>query len=193
MKKLLLIAIALVASCHQSQDKKILTDYAESISSFSPDLVDHFPRNLSNKKISGIYVTSPSGAYAENMAYLFLDFYSDSVELEGLLKKVMENNIKGYYPNDTSLIVIGDTIDYSNQLSRVPVPSFLCIEKDFGLNSIRLSNDFLLFVLDAQSGEFVKVDYESRDKLPPQWKKGYSKGIAINKKKRNVIYWLVVW
>jgi len=193
MKKLLLIAIALVASCQPSQDKKTLIDYAESLSIFSPDLVDHFPRNLSNKEINGIYLTTPAGAYAENMSYLFLDYYSDSIEIEGLLQKVMENNIKGYFPNDTSLIIIGDTIDYSDQLSGVPVPNFNCIERDFGLNAIRLSNDFSLFVLDAQPGEYVKVDYESREKLPPKWEKGYSKGIAINKKEKNVIYWLAVW
>jgi hypothetical protein len=29
--------------------------------------------------------------------------------------------------------------------------------------------------------------------MPKQWQNGYSKGIAISKEKRTVVYWTVIW
>jgi hypothetical protein len=90
-----------------------------------------------------------------------------------------------------------DSISQANlKILSLPVPNFsmvnyntLVVTKDN-----RLTEDFILYVLDAKSGKFLLDKRLSNGYgLPDVWKNGYSKGIAISKKRNLVLYWLEIW
>ncbi len=55
-----------------------------------------------------------------------------------------------------------------------------------------LSNDFMVYVFDYKPGIYWK-GLSPLNYMPTEFKNGYSKGIALNEKKKIVIYWFIIW
>ncbi len=57
-----------------------------------------------------------------------------------------------------------------------------------------LNKEFQIYIIDAKQGMYVNSDLLSKENLMPEnWKHGFTKGYAISKKERTIIYWTVVW
>ncbi|HCW07990.1 MAG TPA: hypothetical protein DGG95_11575 [Cytophagales bacterium] len=167
-------------------------NYSQVKLEFPHSLTDHFPNEF--KTLGQIEAVTPGGAYAYNMAFLCLSLKADSTELIDLEARLKKASAKQFSPSDTSLIIVGDTVDYSKKINGTPIPSFSLYEKDFGLNSVRLDKDFSIYVLESKRGEYmIKENLTTKNKVPDNWKNGFSRGLAINKEKKEVLYWLTMW
>lgn len=188
----ILILVLLLTGCRDKEAKDFLDRHIKVVSKYPIELIAHFPFEF---KSGGQFIAvTPAGAYAYDMAFLCLSVDHDSTEIQEIKRKLKKVNAKEFSPNDTSLIIVGDTVDYSKRNDGVPIPSFYSYEKDFGLNSVRLENDFTIYILESKSGEYIDKEYLTKDnKFPPNWKNGFSRGLAINDTEKRVLYWLTIW
>ena len=93
-----------------------------------------------------------------------------------------------------AVTIVGDTADYTNIVSGIPIPSLETLEKDFDLNFVRLSDDYRIYILESRPGEFMSKKYlTTKNKIPDKIKNGFSRGIAINENDKEIIYWLCIW
>ncbi len=61
-------------------------------------------------------------------------------------------------------------------------------------DSTYLPKSYRLYVLGAKSGKYIHENLLMEEgHMPEEWEHGYSKGVAINKEKREAIYWIEVW
>jgi hypothetical protein len=172
--------------------RDFLERYVKTLSEYPTDLTDHFPHEFKTR--GQFSAVTPAGAYAYDMAFLCLWVDIDSIEITDIKRRLKKVNAKEFNPSDTSLIIVGDTVDYSTKTDGVPIPSFYNYEKDFGLNSVTLDNDFTIYVLESKSGEYMNTDYLTKDnRFPLNWRNGFSRGLAINEKEKRVLYWLTIW
>lgn len=184
--------IILLTQCGDNRTRKFLEDYANARMEFPLSLTDHFPSEF--KSIGQFSAITPAGAYGHDMAFFCLAIKTDSLDITEIKSRLKKANAKEYAPNDSSLIIVGDTVDYSQKTEGIPIPSFYDYEKDFGLNSVRLDNDFKIYVLESKNGEYMnKEDLTKNNKFPPNWKNGFSRGLAINEQEKTIIYWLTIW
>jgi hypothetical protein len=186
------LLIILLTQCGDKRTREFLESYVKAKIEFPDGLTDHFPYEL--KSIGQFSAITPAGAYGHDMAFFCLAMKSDSLEIADTKTRLKKAGAKEYMPNDSSLIIVGDTVDYSRNTEGVPIPSFYKYEKDFGLNSVRLDNDFKIYVLESKSGEYMdKDDLTMDNKFPSNWKNGFSRGLAINDQDKTIIYWLTIW
>jgi hypothetical protein len=130
-----------------------------------------------------------------------------------LIQKNLEHTCIGKYnSSDSCLLVIDrflstskyykvENTDYDKRLIErpcytglFPVPNFW--HNDFTTNETecKLPDDFVLYVIDAKQGKYLKEELlTSGWFMPKQWKNGYSKGLAMSRKRNIIIYWLVIW
>ncbi|MDX9775990.1 MAG: hypothetical protein RBT40_08610 [Petrimonas sp.] len=188
----LLITLTSCVNKEKERAKEYLENYAKALNEFNPELTDHFPRTLkSNRQLSIGY---PAGSYGNGMANIIYSQEVDSTEFNQTVRKLNLNKIKDYKPTDSLFIIIGDSIDYTNNINGIPIPSFESYERDFGLNSKYLTDNHKIYVLEFKPGKFMKEEYLTSGKnLPEKWKNGFSRGIATNDKANELIYWLCVW
>ena len=196
MKKIFfLIVVILFSSClgeNYKYEKHFLKTYVGGKSAISYDLTDHFPNELKAEK--KLTIKYPVGAPSYGMANMIFSHQVDSNEFNKVVEKLKFNNTRSYKPTDSIFIIIGDSLDYTNMTNGIPIPSFESYEGDFGINSKYLNEKHKIYVLESKSGEFMKKEFLTRNnKLPTKWKNGFSRGIATNKKQRELIYWTCVW
>jgi hypothetical protein len=92
-------------------------------------------------------------------------------------------------------------MDYYNKYcshNYIPVPDFYFLlgrnYPDFFSNEGKLLNSFTIYILKAESGEFIPKRYLSKGiELPYKWKNGYSGGIVLNEEENIAIHWVEVW
>ena len=214
-----LLVIAFAAGCQNIDIKKrIEDDYKKSISFFDSSLISHFPKKLPDS--SGFGATVPKKDTLKMLGFgidgtMLWKHYQDKKYFR--LKSHYDSlaNVV-YLPSDTTLLLVFSFCDklevegkiYENQepperqkLARhnvttatsLPVPLFE-IDEYKGNTIYGLTDDFKLYVLDAQPGKYIKDKYLQECKcLPEKWKHGYSKGVALSDEKKAVIYWIAVW
>jgi len=195
IKYIYLIFILTLLSCSNiknQREKEFLKSYAEARNEFNTDLTDHFPNTLNSFRQFNI--AYPAGAYGIGMANLIFSHHVDTTEFNTVIRKLNLNKIKAYKPTDSIFIIIGDSLDYTKKINRIPIPSFESYERDFGLNSKYLTEFHKIYVLESKPGDFMNKEYLTSSKnLPEKWKNGFSRGIATNEKENELIYWLCVW
>ena len=78
-------------------------------------------------------------------------------------------------------------------IDKLPIPNFWSLDLDKDTRC-KLPLGFELFVLESQSGVFWDKKFLTEDHyMPETWKHGYTKGIAMNSKTFEVIYWFAIW
>ena len=129
-----------------------------------------------------------------------------------MAKYIANPSIKRINSLDTNYIVIGSERDLFNRFDNETLnlmwknnetsnllPDFTEIlnERKDLLNSMTfcgLSEDFELFIIKSGSDYVLPEKYRYEwNVLPQKERHGYSSGIAMNKKKRNLIYWTIAW
>jgi hypothetical protein len=196
----LVFFFALTTTVLKAQDKSVeeqlaidfLNRYMDGIRYFDSDLTDHFPMIVQNEK--DLSFGTPYGARAIGMAYLFFSHDVDTATFNGVIEKLSINEIPSYAPKDSSLIMIGDTLDYTDMVDGVPIPNFKSYQGDFGINRTQLPKRFKIYVLEARQGIYLrKEELPSGVNLPSNWQHGYSRGIASNERQLELLYWVCIW
>lgn len=166
---------------------------------FEKRFIDHFPKdNYDND----LYYERSMSLSSEFKQYGALR--KDAYRYEGHIKEhvdsLMENVIEVVNYDDTCNIIlplryyknidIGKPIVSACQEGTVVLPSFRKAKEFLSLDL----SDYIFCVLENERGKFLKAD-DLFDKsiMPSSWTNGYTKGFALSKKQKIVIFWIDIW
>ena len=198
--------LLLLISCKNSNNHIKSYDYFEVLKSFKPEFVNHFPRTEKKSHMELI----ENGEY--DATKLLLQKKLSINSFERLYDSIRNITSETYMADDTCLFVVNmftTKINYTKErkaskeelkildkkclLNKKPVANFWGLYDDANTRC-KLPEDFELFILDAKNGIFWDEKYLTDGQyMPDKWQHGYSKGIAMNKKSLEVIYWFVIW
>ena len=205
----LVIIFVMLSSCNTVSDKKVGYNHLELIREFDSLNLDYFPEN---PKSEDYFYKLDSINYAKSLGRCgaILVDYLNEVDFNNLIKKTETNEIATYTPNERCLLIVNMLsnevsgsifMDYYNKHCThdyIPIPDFNYLlgrnYPSFFSNEGKLLNSFTIYILKAESGEFMSKRYLSKGiGLPDIWKNGYSGGIALNEEENVAIYWVEAW
>lgn len=198
-------------SCNsQTMQNRMQSVYEEYRNKFPKALISHFP--------SEILLDSAEIIRKERISYndiglLLYEYGQQESKIDSIVHSIMKvNPIVQYHSYDTCLLIVNmfesrNTIDnyfpasindstlierecYSEML---PIPNFVDFQ---GHSETRcaLDSTFTIYVFEAKSGNYFEYfETEPFKHMPKKWENGYSRGIAISKKNRAIIYWGIIW
>ncbi len=199
----MLAFIFLFVSCVSNNES---TYYKNLLKRYPRVFIDHFPKSIRKGRI---HVTE-TGEYDVSRFFLIVDSIYNIQSLANSLKTTTKVI---YHSNDTCLFIVNKftteknlTIDkkadkndvkfYFNSkclINKFPVPNFWGLYEN-PKTACNLPEDFIIYVLDSKKGKFWDKNHRSNGiYMPEYWKHGYSKGVAINEKTQEIIYWFVLW
>lgn len=203
------IFLLLLVSCNGDCCSHTDSIYTEKLSFFKDEFVNHFPR-----QINSVYTVKHTLTGRFGPTSLMLSEFVSSAYLDSLKNYYSQNHDKTYHSSDSCLLVVNkfttkeneyktrkasnkEKVDYLNKNcleEKLPIPNFYDFENATDSTICKLTPGFIVYVLEAKSGVFwddkylVKTNY-----MPVEWEHGYSKGIALNEKTMEVIFWFILW
>lgn len=87
-----------------------------------------------------------------------------------------------------------EKLDKNCNDERIPIPNFIDVGEELFKNKYGISDEFDIYPIEANSGKYFSEECYSKElMLPQKWRRGYSRGYAVNSKSGKVIYWLTIW
>jgi len=203
------ICILIYGCQSKSNQQKYHLDYSKMKESFTTKHFAHFPSALNDSNYF-FDIVPPSKAKDWKRSGVVLVRKLTQESAIHLKRKIIDSVQYTYKPGDSCLLVVnlferkigGDVFlkrykGFCNE-EFVPIPNFSKTLKHLSLNVFtkdnRLKNDFTMYVLEAEPGEFLPSGNLTEGiGLPEKWHNGYSRGIVINEKDGIIIYWLEIW
>lgn len=213
-KSILLIVVVFIwflSGCKYSMDvKRANENYTETIlSKCDNKYLAHFPSSIEYLPVGfGVRVKDKN----IEQAFFLTTKYPENI-FDTLYSYFQNNSVQIYDANQENLLIVNrfttednwfeskvvaqKDIFYFNNLdygTKLPVPNFWDESYTKGNTACNLSPDFKLFVVEAKSGVFFEDSLLSDGEyMPDLWRNGYSRGIAMSKDTRKVIYWFNYW
>jgi hypothetical protein len=196
-----LLLISLLVSC---QNKPINNRFLKQISKFDTIVINHFPTEL-----KGMYRTAIFNDTLNDVSFIMLLNQYDELVYKKYKDSLTRISKARYKPIDSCLLVVNMYTNERNFFNsfktknksylkkeclknKMPIPNFWAMELN-GQNITKLPDDFKIYVIDA-SHKIIDKKYISKNVyMPENWKHGYSKGVAMNDKTHEIIYWFVLW
>ncbi|EJL65541.1 hypothetical protein [Flavobacterium sp. CF136] len=203
----IIIIIALVSCNGQIVSKKDNNKYVTAKKEFDSVLVSHFPKMLNSYPYT--YINNKNIS-KNDVCFMLYEYNVDSLKIDSIFKNTKYKSVANYSSKDSCILIVNrfetkETYDNRKDVEILdpllinkecyknmhPVPNFNIYESDTGFKS---NNSLNIYVLEAKSGIFFP-SYQSQPdiQMPKNWENGYSRGIAISKEKRTVIYWSIIW
>jgi len=207
------LAVILFVGCNDSKSQKqeqfiikqIDKEYQERKTFFNKEFVNHFPARLDSNYITFTDCVSPEVGPLTLRLINKIDKSED-------INKLIDGAIAKFVANDSCMLIINRfatrdrfyKIKLSNKeqklinrncyIGKIPIPNFWDSKIISDSTESRLPADFIIYVLDSKAGRFVSSDLLTDGSfMPDVWKNGFSKGIAVSKKRKIVIYWVDIW
>ena len=178
--------------------------YTRKLSAFDPEIVSHFP-----KKPTTYYTLSIQNDTIHDVTSILLLNNYNNHKYRVLKDSLLKHSKVAYSPGETCLLVVNM---YSNEKNwfksfktkdtsylhkdclkqKLPVPNFWPLNLKAG-NITGLPETFNILVFNASHDNINKKYMSLNVYMPPYWKHGYSKGVALNDSTRQIIYWFVLW
>lgn len=170
------------------------------------NFISHFPSKIDTNNIS----MSGSISNTSNIISLEVTNRIKFDECVSLVKKYENIKLVKYKANDTCLLIPNRHITRKNATDdqaristknqfecckfKTPVPNFWMNTYVVEEEGINLSEDFVIYVLDAKPGIFTDKNHTGVCKdMPEKWENGFSKGVAISEERSVIIYWVIIW
>ena len=195
-------------SAHQKMMEDLNKGYHESKSFFDNKFTTHFPDVLNESIITYSNSISP---VLGSLGLMVIDRLNKE-NLVQIQKNYEQTCLRKYKASDSCLLIVDrfltrkkyykvENSDYDKKLvdrpcysGKYPVPNFWHNVFTTNETECKLPGDFILYVIDAKQGKFLKEDLLTNGWfMPKQWKNGYSKGVAISQQRNVIIYWLEIW
>lgn len=201
------ILIFLIIACSVKSNNRIDNknfNYINYKKEFKENLIAFFPDSLNEQD-----------SYMKNIDYSInsIQFMVTCRDIEGIdnLSNKYEKQAKQVYAaDDTCLLVVNGYINETNYYkaddvrdkdvaiscdeSFLPVPNFFNLKFEKSVAKTKLPQGFYIYVLDSEPGNFWDNDMLKPSRsMPKKWENGYSKGVAISKKRKEIIYWIIIW
>lgn len=208
LKKIIFVFIlAFIISCNsQSVSKIILEKYSLMKKEFNDKDVDHFPNSITFP----YNLIENKNKSKNDICLLLYQYDAEEKDIDSVLTK---NAIAKYDSDNECLLIVNrfqtlENRDFdieveitdSTKINRncykglYPIPSFIDYQYPNAENDIKLDKDFKIYVLEAKPGNFYKkFNLSPNPQMPKEWENGFSKGIAISKSKKTIIYWSIIW
>ncbi len=209
---IVLIFISTTCDFQSAQLNELNESYSKFRESYKPIFVDHFPEKIAKLPAKFYNSRDTRRSHPGFRLRVILD-WDEISKIQSHLK----TNAKAIYKSeDDCLLLIDAHITEENRLkfdknlrygpvlqdidrpchaNKYPVPKFWqkgWNESDETL--IGLKPGYILYVIEAESGIFLDRDKLPNGKYTPfGWEHGFTKGIAINKNEKSVIYWFDIW
>ncbi|WP_430612273.1 hypothetical protein [Flavobacterium sp. JP2137] len=189
--------------------KSINNTYTRFKNNFKSVLIEHFPEKITHSESSVSSVTDlrrdDLGLYLYQ--YNVQEKHIDSLEISlfdlGFIEKYnsKDNCVLKVNPFETKGMNLENKkpiIDKNLSIeklcfeNKLPIPNFV----DFNINSntdFWKDGNFDIYVFGAEKGIFYNGLELVSEQMPKEWGNGYSKGIAISREQKIVIYWMVIW
>lgn len=213
MKKIILLNVIIfcILSCHnRSVDSLDNQKYTEAKNNFNRKLVDHFPKAVTSYPFQTINSKNISKS---DVCFMLYEYEKDLKTIDSVVRSLEKKSLAKYSSNDSCLLIVNrfETLKtYENREDVIisdstkinqdcfknlyPIPSFIEYEFANGKNGIYLENNFDIYVLEAKNGNWFKeFKMMPNPQMPENWKNGYSKGIAVSRERKKLIYWSVIW
>lgn len=212
MKIILLNVIILcILSCNStSVDSLDNQKYIESKNSFNKAVVDHFPKALTSYPIQTVDSKNIS---KNDVCFMLYEYEKDLKSIDSVVKSLEKKALAKYSSNDSCLLIVNRFETHKTYENRedvvicdstkinqdcfknlYPIPNFIEYEFAKEKNEIYLENNFNIYVLEAKKGNcFKEFKMMPNLQMPANWENGYSKGIAVSRERKTLIYWTVIW
>lgn len=213
MKKIFLtLSISfLIFGCNgQSRNSKLNAEYIKSKSEFDsiltnqfPDKLTTFPREIVNSKNISKHI----------VGFMLYEYEKGITEIDSVVNDIKKKAIAKYNSKDSCLLIVNrfETLDSDDNMEDViitdstkinldcykklyPIPNFINYDYPDKTNDLKLNGNFDIYVLESKSGNhFKEFDLLPNPQMPKEWENGYSKGVAVSKEKKTLIYWSIIW
>ncbi len=204
--------IILLQGCKHSIEIKRANDkyQKEVLSLFNEDYLEHFPKRIEYLPIQ--YVIDTTNYYDHPRLILISSYPNDVIDT--MVNYFSAIALAKYNANQKDLLIVNrftrkdnwstkrkasnlkikHYIEESNFNGKYPIPNFWDIDISANRNECMLPSDFSIVVLEAKAGIFFSQKYHTKGKYMPEgWKNGFSRGVAISKKRGIIVYWLIIW
>jgi len=211
-KTILFLSFAILCfSCNgnfvSSNDTQL---YIKSKSEFNSRLTEHFPKTLTTYPYT---IINNKNLSKNTVGFMLCEFEKDSVKIDSVIRSIQKKIIGKYNFKDPCLLIVNrfETAETFEERKDVvitdstkinqdcykklfPIPNFLEFNSDEYTSNSKFDESFDIYVLEAKAGNYFKeFDLLTDLQMPKEWENGYSKGIAISKKKKMIIYWGIIW
>ncbi|KAF2335742.1 hypothetical protein [Flavobacterium daemonense] len=213
IKKIILLNVIMICilSCNnRTVDFLDNQKYIEAKNSFSRKLVDHFPKMLTSYPFQTVNSKNKSKS---DVCFMLYEYEKDLRSIDSVVRSLEKKSLAKYSSNDSCLLIVNRfetlktyknredvTIADSTKMNQdcfkdlYPIPNFIEYEFAKGKNEIYLENNFDIYVLEAKKGNCLReFKMMPNPQMPANWKNGYSKGIAVSRERKTLIYWSVIW
>lgn len=208
-KTLIFIAFIFLFTCGCFNQKVNQSDYAIFLSNSDSTLVSHFPKEIHTDFYNMVRRTDKNKNDIGFLVYL----YHVSIDFDSLIRQMNQISIAKYDSGDSCLLIVNrfetDSSDFKSQKAIItdsslidkecyqglyPIPNFIDYETSSPHSGIKLPKGYKIYLLEGKSRiPDKKYKLKENPQMPDNWKNGYSKGVAINKDEKTVIYWGIIW
>lgn len=213
MKKIFLILSVsfLILSCNgQSRNSKLNAEYIKSKSEFDSGLTNHFPENLITFPRE---IVNSKNISKNDVAFILYEYNLDTTKMDSVVNNIEKKAIAKYNSKDLCLLIVNrfETLDSEENMEDVvitdstkinqdcykklyPIPNFIDYDYPNKNSDLKLDGNFDIYVLEAKSGNhFKEFELQPNPQMPKEWQNGYSRGIAVSRAKKTLIYWAIIW
>jgi hypothetical protein len=212
MVKYLFFFFLLISCNSQNKNSDENLYYLNSKAEFDSSLVAHFPRSLSTD--SRIVINSKN-IDKNDVGFMLIEENVSDTSFDSIVKILDTKEFTKYLSSDECLLIVNsyETIktyeertepELSDKLKikhdckkgLLPLPNFIefNITNSFEFNNEMYLQGFEIYVLESKTGNhFKEYNLQPNPQMPENCKNGYSKGFAIHKLNKTIIYWGVIW
>lgn len=213
MKKVLVILTIsfLIFSCNgQSVDSMNKERYIKYKSEFDTELTNHFPTKLTTYPTG---IINSKNISKHIVGFILYEYEKDLTEIDSVVNNIEKKAIAKYNFKDSCLLIVNrfETLESLENMENVvindstkinmdcykglyPIPNFIDYDYPNKDNDLKLQENFDIYVLEAKVGNhFKEFELLPNPQMPKNWKNGFSKGIAISREKKTLIYWGIIW
>lgn len=209
MKESMLIILLIILRCAEHKSR-----FEKAMESIDPLFQSFFPKEIGTDYFSLTkYINPHTLSQSGEIVTIYLTFQSQS--FEAFVNDIEIKSKANYYYLDTCNIIpyifqkstifsseYGQEWLYDEWVNKInkcvplslPIPNFIGAGPDKYKRKNGLPDDFIIHVLDAKPGmHFPEKYYADELTMPDPWKRGYSNGVAISEKRKELIFFLVIW
>lgn len=200
--------------CAQNTSRSISNvHYEEYKNNFQKRFVDHFPLQIS-KSLDSSSIYSDMDEQKNDYVLMLFEYGVSDQEIGAISNKFNDKKIAEYKTSDSCLLIVNrfetkETLDHYElpiikdstivnnpcYTSKYPIPNFINYERYNSSKVPGLNDSFTILVIESKRVKSWEKEFGMKPapQMPNTWKNGFSKGIAISKEKKTVIYWTVIW
>ncbi len=128
-------------------------------------------------------------------AYVRKSYKLSDSEAEQLTKTLKKTTSRIKHREACTLCAYKDNSIYRTDcdINDPPLSVFFQERQYFGITTEFLGDDFDIYIVDSKKGKYIPNRHLAKTICSEYWSHGFTRGVAISKKKGLAIYWVQFW